>query len=551
MGSNKAIDLFSGAGGLSLGLHMAGWDVIHGFEIDPAAIDTYKANFPESSMFSGDVRNVDFAKFKGIDLVAGGPPCQPFSVAGKQLADQDERDMVPEFIRAVSQIKPKAFLMENVAGLMTSRHKNYTDNIIKSFKKLGYIVSVKILCAYDFGVPQRRNRVFFVGTQKEGFVFPAPSHGPNRPHPYVTARAALVDVPKDAPNNAKVTYATKPIMRPSPFAGMLVNGQGRPIDLDGPCHTIPATAGGNRTHIVDMDGVLLAYHKELLEGGPLRYGQVEGVRRLTVAESARLQSFPDNFKFVGKGASRYRLVGNAVPPKLAYAVGREILKFLRNLDTKTKKETKPSKNINRSIILDASKLKEAEQYLMQVDPVLERVIQSHSPCGLCTERGEPFEQLCVSIMGQQLSVKAAHTIRARILNCVVALTPENVLNTNEDSLRACGLSRAKIKYIKTLSEFVRDGHLQFDSFSNLSADEAIDILVKVPGIGRWTAEMFLIFNLKYSDVLALDDAGLQRAARKLYGEKYDLGKLGKTWSPYCSVASWYLWQYIDACIMGE
>ena len=276
---------------------------------------------------------------------------------------------------------------------------------------------------------------------------------------------------------------------------------------------------------------------------------MKGVRRLTVAESARLQSFPDDFKFVGKGASRYRLVGNAVPPKLACVVGSEILRFLRNNDTKAKKEAKPRKSKLKPIILDAGKLKKAEQYLMQVDPVLGRVIESHSPCGLCSAKDNPFEQLCVSIMGQQLSAKAAHTIRARVLDCVARLTPENILGADEDSLRACGLSRAKIKYIKTLSELVRDGQLQFESFSNLAANDIIDILVKVPGIGRWTAEMFLIFNLNHSDVLALDDVGLQRSARKLYGKDCDLKKIGKKWSPYCSVASWYLWQYLDANLM--
>lgn len=177
-------------------------------------------------------------------------------------------------------------------------------------------------------MPQRRKRVFFVGTQRDGFTFPIATHGPNRTYPFVTVREALKDVPNDVPNKAKVTYASKPIMRPSPFSGMLVNGQGRPINLDGPCHTIPATAGGNRTHIVDVDGILQDYHRALQANGQIRQGEVKNVRRLTAAESARLQSFPDDFIFIGKGASRYRLIGNAVPPKLACVVGKSILDFL-------------------------------------------------------------------------------------------------------------------------------------------------------------------------------------------------------------------------------
>lgn len=328
----QAIDLFSGAGGLSLGLHMADWLVGTGFEIDPCAVETYKANFPKSDVRPVDVRTVDFHEFDGIDLVAGGPPCQPFSVAGKQLAAKDARDMIPEFARAIEQIQPKAFLMENVAGLMTSKHKKYTDQIIKRFESLGYHLHVKILCAYDYGVPQRRERVFFVGTKDNGFKFPEPTHGVNCMFPHVTSGQALINTLPDSPNKAKVTYAKTPVMRQSPYAGMMVNGQGRPIDLNGPCHTIPATAGGNRTHILDRKGVLLAYHKELMAGGMTRKGQVDEVRRLTVAESARLQSFPDDFKFIWKGSSRYRLVGNAVPPKLACAVGKAILQFLDHKD---------------------------------------------------------------------------------------------------------------------------------------------------------------------------------------------------------------------------
>lgn len=324
----KAIDLFSGAGGLSLGLEMAGWDVVAGFEFDTDAVRTYRANFPNSKISQVDVRMVDFSNYKGIDLVAGGPPCQPFSVAGKQLAAADSRDMVPQFIRIVSEIQPRAFLMENVAGLMTARHKDYISFVIKKFEALGYIVNHNILCAYDYGVPQQRKRVFFFGAREKGFIFPKKTHGEDRLNPYITSGEALENVPDDLPNKAKVTYAAKPVLRPGPFAGMLVNGQGRPFPLDGACHTIPATAGGNRTHIVDRDGILEQYHKELMSGGNVRKGQVEGVRRLTVAESARIQSFPDNFSFPGLSSARYRLVGNAVPPKLAKAVASSILDFL-------------------------------------------------------------------------------------------------------------------------------------------------------------------------------------------------------------------------------
>jgi DNA (cytosine-5)-methyltransferase 1 len=327
----QAIDLFSGVGGLSFGLHEAGWDVIAGFEFDEIAVDHYRLNFPESEVFLEDVRNTDFSRYQGIGLIAGGPPCQPFSVAGKMLAKKDPRDMVPQFIRAVSEARPIAFLMENVPGLMTKRNFRYSERIAIDLAELGYTVYVKILTAYDFGVPQNRRRVFFIGFRDEvNFGFPTPSHGSGRENAHFTAGQALVNVPEDEPNRAKIVYAQKPILRPSPFAGMLVNGQGRPINLEGPCHTIPATAGGNRTHIYDPKGILREYHRILYSGGKVRTGEVKGVRRITVLESARIQSFPDNFQLIGKKGAQYRLIGNAVPPTLARVIGKAIYDTLFN-----------------------------------------------------------------------------------------------------------------------------------------------------------------------------------------------------------------------------
>jgi len=327
----QAIDLFSGVGGLSLGLHEAGWEVIAGFECDEVAVENYRLNFPESDVYPDDVREIDFSKYKGIELVAGGPPCQPFSVAGKMLAKNDSRDMVPQFVRAVKEARPKAFMMENVPGLMTKRNFGYSEKIASELAELGYTVFVKVLTAYDYGVPQNRKRVFFVGFSEDtSFGFPMPTHGPGTKNEYCTVRAAIESAPQDEPNRAKVVYAQKPILRPSPFAGMLVNGQGRPINLDGASHTIPATAGGNRTHIYDPKGILKDYHKHLMSGGDPRKGQVDGVRRLTVRESAKIQSFPDKFKFTGKKSAQYRLVGNAVPPTLAKVVGKAVHDVLFN-----------------------------------------------------------------------------------------------------------------------------------------------------------------------------------------------------------------------------
>jgi DNA (cytosine-5)-methyltransferase 1 len=261
--------------------------------------------------------------------VAGGPPCQPFSVAGKQQAGLDPRDMVPQFIRAVSEARPRIFLMENVPGLLTQKHTSYTKQVIRQFEELRYRVFVGKLNAASYGVPQYRERVFFVGLRDpKRFTFPNATHGPKAPQPYFASREALKNAPPSPPNTAIITYAKKPIIRPSPWAGMLVNGKGRPINLDEPSQTIPATAGGNRTHILDPKGVFLEYHGYLLQGGKPRTGIVEGVRRLNLRESARLQTFPDDFIFVGQKTKQYTQVGNAVPPLLAQAVGRALFNAL-------------------------------------------------------------------------------------------------------------------------------------------------------------------------------------------------------------------------------
>lgn len=325
--SNKAIDLFAGAGGLSLGLKMAGWDVQVALEIDADAVNTHRTNMPEVRHLCDDIRDIDFAEFAGLGLIAGGPPCQPFSVSGKQLGMHDIRDMVPQFVRAVREAKPTAFLLENVHGLTTTKFRPYLLEKIGELERLGYEVHWKVLNAADYGVPQNRLRLFVVGVPKgTRFAFPEPTHGPHSRNntPHVTVRAALADVPADTPNNAKVVYAKNPILRKSPYAGMLLNGKGRPLNLDAPSHTIPASAGGNRTHIIDPDGTLSAYHRHLVEGGAARSGEVQGCRRLTVRESARIQTFPDWFQFTGQRSRQYCQIGNAVPPLLAMAVGNAL-----------------------------------------------------------------------------------------------------------------------------------------------------------------------------------------------------------------------------------
>ena len=175
-----------------------------------------------------------------------------------------------------------------------------------------------------------------------------------------------------------------------------------------------------------------------------------------------------------------------------------------------------------------------------------QLVVAHGPCAIPVRELLPFKTLVTSIIGQQLSAKAADTIERRVLDIVPSFTPDRFLAVPLDALRGAGLSSAKARYIIELAQRVSDGRLNFHDLEAMSDKDVIATLVQLPGIGRWTAEMFLIFGLRRPDVLALGDAGLQRAVRLLYGEKATLDSVGELWRPYQSVASWYLWRHLDA-----
>jgi DNA-3-methyladenine glycosylase II len=196
--------------------------------------------------------------------------------------------------------------------------------------------------------------------------------------------------------------------------------------------------------------------------------------------------------------------------------------------------------------LSARTMRAAEKHLSQSCDVMARLVTVHGPCPIAACEFLPFQTLATSIISQQLSAKAADTIERRVLSIVSSFTPDGFLTVPLEALRGAGLSSAKARYIIELSQRVNNGQLDFGALLEQADDDVIAALVELPGIGRWTAEMFLIFGLRRPDVLALGDAGLQRAARLLYGEDADLESVGQSWRPYCSVASWYLWRHLDA-----
>lgn len=321
----KVIDLFSGAGGLSLGLNRAGFKVVACVEINCDAMDTYATHDSDAMHFNEDVRSMDFSQYRRtVDLVSGGPPCQPFSIGGLRKASADSRDMIPEFVRCLREVQPEAFIMENVPGLMLKRTRPYFDSVIARLSACGYRLNWAVLNAADYGVPQKRRRLFILGSRMIQLRFPAPTHGRGTPSAHVTALAVLGNEPIGEAPNCPVKFARYPDLRPSPYAGQIYNGGGRPIDPNGPCHTILASSGGYKTHWIDTENVAPEYHAYLKAGGAPREGLVPGARRLSVEECAIIQTFPRNLRFSGTRSAQYTQVGDAVPPDLAFVVARSV-----------------------------------------------------------------------------------------------------------------------------------------------------------------------------------------------------------------------------------
>jgi DNA (cytosine-5)-methyltransferase 1 len=322
------LDAFAGAGGLSLGLQAAGLPVTVAADSSADALQTYCRHHHATELLEGDIASHDFKRYKGsVAVVAGGPPCQPWSSGGNRLGHADGRDGLERFVRIVDEIRPMAFLIENVPGLAAPGNLEYLRALTSDLATLGYKVDHRILDGTAYGVPQRRRRLFVVGmTPGRALTWPTATNGPGTSRPVRTAGEVIsADTAVGDPNPSKVTYAKNPVVRPSAFAGLLFNGGGRPLNLAAAAPTVLASAGWNRTPWIDTAGILPEYHAHLRAGGAPREGAVPGARRLTVAEAALLQTFPPYLTFAGSRGSQYVQVGNAVPPDLAAEVARALV----------------------------------------------------------------------------------------------------------------------------------------------------------------------------------------------------------------------------------
>lgn len=300
-----SIEICAGAGGQALGIERAGFEHAAVVEIESAACDTLRLNRPHWNVIRDDIRSINGRKFKGIDLLAGGVPCPPFSVAGKQLGTEDERDLFPEAIRLVDEIRPQAIMLENVRGLLDAVFEDYRDKVSKQLERLGYNSSWRLLNACDYGVSQLRPRVVIVAMRKgllSEFKWPIP-HEIAAP----TVGATLGDLMAERGWLGVRAWCE----RANQVAPTLVGGSKKHGGPDlGPTRSKRAWAA------LGVDGSGLADHPP--------EARFVGLPKLTVRMAARLQGFPDSWQISGRKTAAYRQVGNAFPPPVATAVATEI-----------------------------------------------------------------------------------------------------------------------------------------------------------------------------------------------------------------------------------
>lgn len=337
----KVLDLFSGCGGLSAGFAAEGFEILAGVDHWPDALKTFAANHPESLALELDLsEEIEWRQIirTRIDVVVGGPPCQGFSISGKRDPDDPRNRLYEGFVEAVAQLKPRFVVMENVPNLKSMANGAIAASISRDFQSLGYEVQHKVLLAADFGVPQNRKRLFFVGElpgedNGERFTFPQPTM--KRP---VTCREAISDLP-DGPLEDGSPYPSLPT---SEFQKEMRSNSVKVWNHQTTDHAEKTREiialvpdGGNykdlppdlqQTRRVNIAWTRLSSMKPsfTIDTGHRHHFHYQYHRVPTVRESARLQSFPDRFRFLGSKTSQLKQVGNAVPPLLARAIARQL-----------------------------------------------------------------------------------------------------------------------------------------------------------------------------------------------------------------------------------
>ena len=356
----NVIDLFCGCGGFSKGFEEAGFDIKYGIDFWKDATVTYKHNIPNAVVVNEDIVNINGQDILNdihlasdeVDVIIGGPPCQGFSVSGKRMIDDERNKLYKSFVRIVSQIKPKVFVMENVPGLVRLFKGKVAEQVIEDFTNIGYKVKMKILSADNYGVPQQRKRVFFIGLNKEKFItsdiyeYPIPFMGTGTDVPAWTTKDAISDldfIPDDHVLGEDIPYQLE---AENDYQKMMRKDSQSVLNHSVTLHNektkniiAMVPDGGNYKdlpqELQDTRKVHIAWTRMdskkpcfTIDTGHNHHFHYKENRVPTVRESARIQSFPDDFEFIGIKTSQLKQVGNAVPPLLAKAIAESIISVL-------------------------------------------------------------------------------------------------------------------------------------------------------------------------------------------------------------------------------
>lgn len=385
----KVIDLFAGVGGLSYGFaHDINFQIVAANEILPPMATAYSLNHPTVKMYNMDIKDFSIANLeqdlglkKGdIDIVIGGPPCQAYSTVGKRLIDDPRGKLFQEYYRVLSEVRPKVFVFENVKGLLSMSGGELIKTIISLFESLGYDVNIKLLNAADYGVPQIRERVIIVGTLRgDKFIYPKPTHyNPelgqvNRLKPYVTIGEAISDLPPLENGGSATAYLIEPqndyqrLMRcnaPNRLEDQNVpkNGEhlvrlmkalpdgGTPTDV--PKELRPKSGFANTYCRLWWNKPSTTITRNLSCVSSSRCIHPKQPRPLSTREGARLQGFPDEYKFFGNRTERNLQIGNAVPTFLSKALKDSIKDYLERTANNPEQTIKPKKKIIQTSLFD-------------------------------------------------------------------------------------------------------------------------------------------------------------------------------------------------------
>jgi DNA (cytosine-5)-methyltransferase 1 len=356
------IDLFCGAGGLSCGFRQAGFSVLAGLDNWEDALVTYRRNFPNTETINADIESITPQEIdtildgntSNIDVIIGGPPCQGFSVSGKRLVNDPRNKLYKAFVSLVAHYRPKLFVMENVPGVMRLFNGKVKEQIIADFSAIGYTVETKLLSAENYGVPQQRKRVFFVGINPEkikntaSFEFPTITHGTdNSLIPFVTVKDAISDldfIPDDKALDECIDYELPAV---NEYQKLMRTKSKKLYNHVAIIHTkrtkqiiAMVPDGGNykdlpkelwKTRKVHIAWTRMNSGRPCftIDTGHNHHFHYKENRVPTVRESARIQSFPDRFLFLGIKTRQLRQVGNAVPPLLAKVIADKVFSIVR------------------------------------------------------------------------------------------------------------------------------------------------------------------------------------------------------------------------------